>query len=168
MRGIMALFITGAAIAAPAALPAQRADIVQQGATIRVLMKGRSPQIGRLDSLTVATLAMSITDRTSSSVKLNIEREKVLGLQVRGRSRVKGALRGAGLGFLAGAVSGFTLAALTYKEEANCWMLCSRTDVGMLGALVGSVIVIPIGIIGGATQGAGTWKRVDPSTATMP
>ncbi len=166
MRQIIMMIVATACLS-PAPSGAQRAEIIAQGAKIRVSTVGKAPYVGHLDSLTGATLAMSTSDQNVRAPSFAIRRDQVLGLEVRRKSHVRGALKGGAIGFLAGVASGFALGFLTYDEE-DCFIFCSPTDAGFFGGLVGAVVVTPIGIVGGAVRGAGVWTRVDPASARMP
>ena len=168
MRRITMMVAAAACLATPAVSAAQRAEVIAQGAKIRVSTSGTAPHVGHLDSLTGATLAMSRSTGNVRAPSYAIPRAQVLGLEVRRKSHVRGALAGGALGFLAGVVTGFALGVLTFEGEENCFIFCTPTESGMMGGLVGAVVVTPIGIIGGAAKGVEIWKRVDPASATMP
>ena len=164
MQRIIMLFIVAGTIGAPATVLGQRADVIERGAKIRVSMTGKPSQVGYLDSLSTETIGLRLTEPNSGSAYL--ARTQVVGFEVRRKSRVRGALKGGLIGLAAGTVSGFLLGALTY-EDSDCFFVCSPAQAGMVVGIVGAVIVTPIGIVGGAVTGAGTWKRVDPASATM-
>ncbi len=161
------IFLVAALVGSPGVSVAQRAEAIQKGAMVRVYTTAKLRQVGHLDSMTSETLALSVVGRGPDAPPVIIARQEVTGLDVRVRSRLRGALRGAALGFASGTISGFVLGAATHRDEENCWLICSRVEAGMLVGLVGAVIVTPIGIIGGASMGSETWKRVHPGTSAL-
>ncbi len=167
MRRIITMFITVGTFALPAPAAAQRIEGVRQGAKIRVTTAANAQQVGFLDSLTDQTLSMRVVGRDQRSSQFSVGRPEVTRLEVRGTNRVKGALKGAAMGLGAGFLSGFALGVLMHENEDNCWMFCSAVETGFLLGAVGGVIATPVGLIGGASQGAGTWKRIDPATAKL-
>ncbi len=166
MRRFIMLSISAALIAAPAAALAQRADGIRQGAKVRV-STGNVRKVGFLDSMTSDSLSLRVVGQNQASSTLNVGRAEVTRLEVRGTNRFLGALRGAGIGFAAGTVSGFTIGILTHRERENCFLFCEATDSGFLLGVLGAVIGTPVGLIGGAVGAAGTWKRLDPTTTGM-
>jgi hypothetical protein len=167
MRRIITMFITAAIISAPAPVSGQRVESIHQGAKIRVSTTGNTRQVGFLDSLTSETIAMRVVDRDQRASSLSVGRGKVTRLEVRGTNRFKGALKGAGMGLGAGFLSGFVLGVLLHEDEENCFIFCSAMEAGLAVGAFGGVIAAPIGLVAGASAGAGTWKRVDPASAKL-
>ena len=159
---IIALILT------PAASVAQRAELIAQGAKVRVSTRGKMPYVGHLDSLNATTLAMSRSERNVRAPSFVIPRDQVLNFEVRQRSHALGALQGGVIGFLAGVVTGAALGVITLEDEEDCFIFCTATDAAMMGGLVGAIVVTPIGIVGGAVRGVDRWRRVDPASVRMP
>lgn len=167
MRRIAMIFISAAIFAEPSPAAAQRVESISQGAKVRVSTATKVRQVGFLDSLTHDKIAMSVVGRDQRASRLSVGRNEVTRLEVRGTNRVKGALKGAGMGLGAGFLSGFVLGFLMHEDQESCFIFCSPMETGLAVGLFGGVIATPIGLVAGASQGAGTWKRVDPATATL-
>lgn len=167
MRRVITMLVTAGTIALPAQAAAQRVESVSPGAKIRVTTGANAPQVGFLDSLTDQTLSMRVVGRDQRSSQFSVGRPEVTRLEVRGTNRVKGALKGAAMGLGAGFLSGFALGVILHEDEGSCFMFCSAVETGFLLGAVGGVIATPVGLIGGASRGAGTWKRIDPATAKL-
>ncbi|MGK2961460.1 MAG: hypothetical protein ACSLFK_04845 [Gemmatimonadaceae bacterium] len=167
MRHTMMMFITAGTIALPASAAAQRIESLSQGEKIRVSTGVNARTVGFLDSLTDQTLSMRVVGRDHRSSQFSVGRPEVTRLEVRRTNRIKGALKGAAIGLGAGFLSGFALGVVLHENEDSCFMFCSAVETGFLLGAVGGVIATPVGLIGGASQGAGTWKRIDPATAKL-
>lgn len=167
MRRIIEIFLFAAIIAAPARATGQRVESISQGAKVRVSTATKVRQVGFLDSLTHEKLAMSVVGRDQRASHLSVGRNEVTRLEVRGTNRLKGALKGAGMGLGAGFLSGFVIGFLMHDDQESCFIFCSPMETGLAVGMIGGVIATPIGLVAGASQGAGTWKRVDPATAKL-
>jgi hypothetical protein len=76
-----------------------------------------------------------------------------------GTSRWGGALRGLGLGALAGAVLGVTIGVVVPDPDSCDWV-CTRSERAIVGAIVGIAYGVPAGTLLGALIGVERWHTV--------
>jgi hypothetical protein len=93
---------------------------------------------------------------------VSIPRHGVASLSVLVGQRSRGAMmaRGAGLGLVAGAVFGGTLAYLAYDDCEGEFICFSRSDETAMGAVLLGGVGAVAGFIGGAMVNGDQWRRV--------
>ena len=150
--------------------PLAAAGQLTEGAKVRVKITGELADDGSVtksngaQSIVARFLAMEAdhlvlgVDSTSKSIRL--PKTAITGLEIsRGRSRLKGALIGAGVGGLVGVVWGSV-------ERSRCLskpnqFLC---DLSLVGPLV---VAFPVGAIVGVVIGKPQWAKVSPTAFAL-
>lgn len=102
-----------------------------------------------------------VVDRGGRLVAVPRAQVTQLAVSVARASRGRGALRGAGIGFLVGGVTGATLAGLTYTPcSPGEWICLTRSEaMAFGGALLGAGGIVVGGIVG-AARGGERWRAV--------
>ena len=143
-------------VAGPA--KAQSLSQLSPGTHIRVTAPsaGLDRQSGRLLGISPDAIQVAFSDgRTLQTVS----RAALVRVEVEdGRSRTRGAWRGAGIGFLSGALFGY----LGYDS----W--CSACDEPYIGAILGAGSGVILGAATGAVVGVARWQSVPLTVGLRP
>lgn len=151
------------------ATPLPAAAQLAEGARVRVKIAGKLADDGSVtqsngsQSIVARFLAMDAghlilaVDDTSKSIR--VPKAAVTGLEIRRRSRFKGALIGAGIGGLVGVVWG--AAERSRCESGPHPFLCGLNAIGPM------LVAPPVGAIVGVVIGKPQWAKVSPTAFAL-
>jgi hypothetical protein len=165
-----AILLAIALVAAAPPLAAQDAATPTPGTRVRLYLQptkggshSSSKRVGTLVRWNADTVVLSTS---GAAAETPVPRAAIDRMDVsRGRTRLRGGLKGAAIGGVIGIATGAILGAVTY-EENDCVQICvvedSRGGDTALGGVVGGILGIPIGGIVGALNAGERWERVPP------
>ena len=135
---------------APTSAKAQSLSQLSPGTHIRVTAPsaGLDRKPGRLLGVSSDSIQVAFSDGSDAQA---LSRAALARVEIKdGRSRARGAWRGAGIGFLTGALFGY----LGYDS----W--CSACDEPYIGAILGAGSGVVLGAVTGAVVGVARWESV--------
>jgi len=139
-------------------LSAQRTSDVKEGELVRVRLWGSEDQVieGSLQGIEEGDLLiLSNEGKEVSRIPMSHIRE----FQVRREPENK-ALKGLGIGFLAGALWGGFVGLANGDDDASDWIRLSAGEKAAIGAAAFGLIGGAIGVLAGALAGMDRWERV--------
>lgn len=155
------------ALSALMVMPLPAAGQLVEGARVRVTLDGTLTDDGSVKSGAPQSVVARFTGMEPGHLRLAVDDAKTIRvpkasitqLEVRRRSRPRGALIGAGGGLLSGAIAGTLLTALCASDpdESACGLLL----------IAGVVIGFPVGTIAGVAIGVPRWVRVPPTSFAL-
>lgn len=157
------------ALSALMVMPLPAAGQLVEGARVRVTIDGTltddgsvkrgAPQsvVARFTAMEPGHLRLAVDDAGT----IRVPKASVTRLEVRRRSRARGALVGAGAGILGGVLVGSMMAAGCESRSGDGPNFCG------LDFLAGVVLGLPVGTIAGVAIGVPRWVRVPPTAFAL-
>jgi hypothetical protein len=168
---LVALILTSVTTVIPESAEAQLATQLQDGVRVRVVRNNGKAVVGFINARTHDSISIIKPRRGAMPQSFSLGDISHVDVS-RGRSRARGAMIKGAIGLGIGAVAGAFAGAATYTEGSSCepgpnnwclfdcFIICSRTEAGAFGGVLGGSAGLLVGTIIGIATGWEQWQSV--------